>query len=145
MRPDEKIVFSCEKSTMISTGNEFGSRFSPRDETEPAPYSGRMKPALLRLPPRRNSMAETIVLDSCFSRRARPDGATDSICRHCFATVATAIWEADLDRAERWHACDPAQLERFEFERFQLRRFHREAARNRHGGEWSSARQASRA
>lgn len=58
-------------------------------------------------------MAGAVVDDLVFARRARADGATDSICRRCFATVATEMWEILLDRAEREHVCEPEQLERF--------------------------------
>lgn len=85
-------------------------------------------------------MAERIVPDLRFARRARADGATDSICRHCFATIATAIWEETLDCAEREHVCDPAQLERF-----QIRADRSPADRSRDNGERNPAHQASRA
>lgn len=42
-----------------------------------------------------------------FAHRSNRNGTTDSICRECMSTVATAIWEAELDRAERKHACEP--------------------------------------
>lgn len=45
-----------------------------------------------------------------FAHRNNPDGTTDSICRQCFTTVFTSIWEAELERAERDHVCDPATL-----------------------------------
>lgn len=48
---------------------------------------------------------------SPFVRRANTDGTTDSICTRCFATVATSLWEIDLDRAEQSHACEPGLLE----------------------------------
>lgn len=47
---------------------------------------------------------------SGFVRRSNPDGTTDSICRQCFVTVATATGEADLDSAEPCHKCDPSRL-----------------------------------
>jgi hypothetical protein len=46
-----------------------------------------------------------------FAHRSNRNGTTDSICRECFATVTTAIWEADLERAERAHCCDPSALQ----------------------------------
>jgi len=46
-----------------------------------------------------------------FVHRSNPNGTTDSICKGCFLTVATAIWEADLESAERAHRCDPFRLE----------------------------------
>jgi hypothetical protein len=49
-----------------------------------------------------------------FAHRANDDGTIDSICRECFATVSTSLWEADLERAEQEHVCDPAELERFQ-------------------------------
>lgn len=48
-----------------------------------------------------------------FVHRSNRNGTTDSICRECFATVATAIWEADLERSENDHACDAWTVERF--------------------------------
>ncbi len=45
--------------------------------------------------------------DQHFVHRANRDGTTDSICKHCFVTVCTSIWETDLARAERGHVCDP--------------------------------------
>ncbi|HEV2133743.1 MAG TPA: hypothetical protein VGR47_05720 [Terracidiphilus sp.] len=48
---------------------------------------------------------------SPFVRRANTSGTTDSICTRCYATVASAMWEIDLDRAERAHICDPHLVE----------------------------------
>jgi hypothetical protein len=48
-----------------------------------------------------------------FAHRSNRNGTTDTICRQCFATVATATWEAELERAERLHACDPSMLQHF--------------------------------
>lgn len=42
-----------------------------------------------------------------FAHRSNRNGTTDSICRQCLSTVATATWEAELERAERVHACEP--------------------------------------
>lgn len=42
-----------------------------------------------------------------FSHRPNRYGTTDSICLKCFATVCASTWEADLDRAEEQHVCDP--------------------------------------
>jgi hypothetical protein len=46
-----------------------------------------------------------------FVRRFNLNGTMDSICNHCFLTVATAASETDLDSAERCHECDPWRLE----------------------------------
>jgi hypothetical protein len=46
-----------------------------------------------------------------FAHRLNHDGTTDSICKNCYLTIATASWEADLDSAERGHKCDPTRLE----------------------------------
>lgn len=43
-----------------------------------------------------------------FAHRANRDGTVNSICRECRATVATSMWEADLDGAEKLHRCDPS-------------------------------------
>jgi hypothetical protein len=42
-----------------------------------------------------------------FVHRANRDGTTDSICKECFVTVCTSVWETELARAERAHVCDP--------------------------------------
>ena len=48
-----------------------------------------------------------------FVHRSNRNGTTDSICRDCFATVATATWEAELERKESMHVCDTWTVERF--------------------------------
>jgi hypothetical protein len=58
-------------------------------------------------------MASTAVTPQ-FARRANDDGTTDSICMNCFRTIATSVWESDLDRVESDHVCDPRELERFQ-------------------------------
>jgi hypothetical protein len=45
-----------------------------------------------------------------FVHRPNPDGTTDSVCRKCFVTVASAVWEADLDPVEQLHVCDAFRL-----------------------------------
>lgn len=45
-----------------------------------------------------------------FPHRANQDGEYESICRICFATVATAEDEAELLTWERAHICDAMQL-----------------------------------
>ena len=49
-----------------------------------------------------------------FPHRPNCDGTIDSICPHCFATVATSSSEQDLDRIEAVHHCDPARLAYFD-------------------------------
>jgi hypothetical protein len=48
-----------------------------------------------------------------FARRENRDGTIDSICRACFATVRTSVWESELELVEKNHACDPDVLERW--------------------------------
>jgi len=48
--------------------------------------------------------------DRDFVHRSNSNGTTDSICKSCFLTIATAMWEADLDSAEQAHKCDPFRL-----------------------------------
>jgi hypothetical protein len=48
-----------------------------------------------------------------FIHRLNGDGTVDSICRDCFATVATALSEPDLREDEQVHVCDTAILERY--------------------------------
>jgi len=45
-----------------------------------------------------------------FPHRMNKDGTIDSICPRCFATVGCSTWEADLDRLEAAHICEPARL-----------------------------------
>ncbi len=49
-----------------------------------------------------------------FAHRDNPGGTTDSICRQCFATVGTSAWEAELERAELDHKCDPGVLRQWD-------------------------------
>jgi hypothetical protein len=46
-----------------------------------------------------------------FVRRNNADGTIDSICRKCLFTIASSHTEADLERAEGKHQCDPVRLE----------------------------------
>jgi hypothetical protein len=46
-----------------------------------------------------------------FVRRANRDSTTDSICLSCYRTIARAMWESELDRAEDSHECDPRALQ----------------------------------
>ena len=48
-----------------------------------------------------------------FLHRLNKDGTIDSICRECFATVVTSVWESNLEVEERKHRCDPSQIERY--------------------------------
>lgn len=49
--------------------------------------------------------------DPLFVHRDNEDGTIVSFCRKCFMTVASSQWEADLERSESSHKCDPFQLE----------------------------------
>ena len=44
--------------------------------------------------------------ETAFVHLILANGTTDSICTRCFVTVATAMRETDLNRAEQNHACD---------------------------------------
>ena len=50
-------------------------------------------------------------LQSAFVHRDNSDGTIDSICRHCLSTIATSMWEKELECAEYSHLCDPYRLE----------------------------------
>lgn len=41
------------------------------------------------------------------------NGTTTSICPHCYVTIATSTWEADLEQAEESHTCERARLRSF--------------------------------
>ncbi len=45
-----------------------------------------------------------------FIRRATPQGTMDSLCAECLITVCTSPEEADIQRAEQDHVCDPRLL-----------------------------------
>lgn len=49
-----------------------------------------------------------------FPHRQNDDGTVDSICPHCFATVATSRRDVDLERAETAHVCEPERLKYYE-------------------------------
>jgi hypothetical protein len=46
-----------------------------------------------------------------FVHRNNANGTTASFCRRCFMTVASSQQEEDLERGERYHKCDPIELE----------------------------------
>jgi hypothetical protein len=48
-----------------------------------------------------------------FIHRPTSDGAIDSICKRCFKTVCTSIWEARLALEEKQHICDPEAMARW--------------------------------
>lgn len=52
-----------------------------------------------------------------FLHRFNSDGTIDTICRECFITVATRSREADLERPESDHICDPWVVEKFKEDR----------------------------
>jgi hypothetical protein len=54
---------------------------------------------------------EVLPDEPLFAHRDNADGTIVSFCRKCFMTVASSQWEADLERAESKHKCDPIQLE----------------------------------
>lgn len=58
-----------------------------------------------------NDMAQIYTLQ--FIHRLNDDGTIDSICRDCFATVATSISGAELEREEQEHICDTLLIERY--------------------------------
>ncbi len=58
-------------------------------------------------------MAEATLIHPVFAHRTNRDGSIDSICRECFVTVATALWESELDQPEHAHFCDPWVLQQY--------------------------------
>lgn len=48
-----------------------------------------------------------------FVHRLNDCGTIDSICRECFATVATARSESALEGEQQKHRCDPGLLDRY--------------------------------
>jgi hypothetical protein len=53
------------------------------------------------------------LVHSEFPHRMNKDGTIDSICPHCFVTIGCSTWEADLDRIEAAHLCEPSRLASF--------------------------------
>jgi hypothetical protein len=49
-----------------------------------------------------------------FTHRSNSNGSMDSICSRCYDTVATSIWEAELELAEEAHRCRRTGLHMFE-------------------------------
>ena len=49
-----------------------------------------------------------------FPHRMNKNGTIDSICPHCYATIGTSTWEADLDRIEAAHRCEPSRRSYFD-------------------------------
>jgi hypothetical protein len=48
-----------------------------------------------------------------FTRHLNDDATIDSICPRCFATVGHCLQEADLERAEQNHVCNPSRVEHY--------------------------------
>jgi len=56
--------------------------------------------------------------EPCFTRMKNPDSTIDSICEHCYKTVAKDRDEQALATAEGTHSCDPnLMLDRLSFSR----------------------------
>lgn len=58
-------------------------------------------------------MPQTALNHLVFAHRTNRDGTIDSICKECFVTVATAMWESELDQPEHAHVCDPWVLKQY--------------------------------
>lgn len=57
------------------------------------------------------------VAQSSFPHRMNNDGTIDAICPRCYATIGTSTLEADLERIEAAHTCEPARLSYFDEQR----------------------------
>ncbi|WP_109485913.1 hypothetical protein [Occallatibacter savannae] len=49
-----------------------------------------------------------------FNHRMNANGSMDSICSRCYETIATSMWEAELELAESAHTCERQGLRIFE-------------------------------
>jgi len=56
-----------------------------------------------------------------YPHRANKDGTIDSICPLCYVTLGTSHFEADLERMEVKHICNPARLHYLEERKGQMR------------------------
>jgi hypothetical protein len=52
-----------------------------------------------------------------FPHRINRDGTIDSICSRCYVTIGTSTTEADLERIEMTHVCEPGRLLSYEEQR----------------------------
>jgi len=48
-----------------------------------------------------------------FTCCSNDDETIDLICPRCFTTVGPCLQEADLERVEENHVCDPSRVERY--------------------------------
>ena len=55
-------------------------------------------------------MASGSSVFSRFAHRLNDDGSVDSICLHCFRTVASKNFESALAMVESQHKCDPRDI-----------------------------------
>ena len=62
--------------------------------------------------PGRSGNGKKRTMDPQFFRRQISEETHDSICSKCLVMIATDSTEADLDREESVHACDPMNLYR---------------------------------
>jgi hypothetical protein len=58
---------------------------------------------------------------SVYPRRATHKGTIDSICPSCFATIGTSTWEADLERMEAAHVCQPLRAQYLDEQRRRIK------------------------
>jgi hypothetical protein len=57
-----------------------------------------------------------------YPHRQNRDGSIDAICPRCYVTIASSVCEAELERMEAAHVCDPALLEYFDGQRGQTKK-----------------------
>jgi hypothetical protein len=51
-----------------------------------------------------------LTLPTFFPHRRNPNGSFDSICLKCLLTIANARTEAELEKHEKDHVCNPSHL-----------------------------------
>jgi hypothetical protein len=57
-----------------------------------------------------------------YPHRTNTDGTIDAICPRCFMTIATSVWESELEEIEARHVCDADRFQRFDEEKRNLER-----------------------
>jgi hypothetical protein len=58
-----------------------------------------------------------LTLPPFFPHRRNPDGTFDSICLKCLLTIANARTEAELQKYDKDHVCNPSILSQQFFDR----------------------------
>jgi hypothetical protein len=62
-------------------------------------------------------MISTLPQHREYPHRTNRDGTINSICPHCYRTIGTSTWEADLEEIEQVHICEGTRRACYEMRR----------------------------